>query len=600
MRRLIATLLFAPLAACRTAAPAPQGTHASSGSEPVRLTLVGTNDLHGWVKPHEGKTPDGEAVEEGGLVAFAGYVANLRADNPDGVVLLDAGDLFQGTLVSNLTEGHVVIDLYNRLGYRAAAIGNHEFDYGPVGPVSVAAQPGLDPFGALKERLKQAHFPMLGVNLYDAGTGARPAWLPNDGTALFEVKGVKVGVLGLTTPTTPETTNPVNVSTLRFGSLVPEAEAAAQKLRLEGAQVVVAVVHAGGRCQSIADPHDLSTCDRQDGEIFDLLDALPEGTLDAVIAGHTHATIGQFVHGTPIIETPGMGRAFGTIELSVDPDHHRVLPEKTRIHADIPICLREDARTHRCDPQAWAGRDHVQLEPARFLGRPVAPDADLGRALANALAKVDAEQRRTLGVPVPQALTRNYQAESALGDVLADSLRTLDHADVALLNPGGLRAELPSGDLTFGAIYEVLPFDNTIATLNVTGEQLKRLLTAAYNGHKGVFQESGLEIQLGACPGQGRLKAATLADGAPIQPEAHYRVVMPDFLARGGDGLGPVVTSLPAESIDLGMARPLGFRDALVAWWVAQHASLRAPTPGRVRFVPSGARCESQAPEKIR
>jgi 5'-nucleotidase len=440
-------------------------------------------------------------------------------------------------------------------------------------------------------RLKQAHFPMLGANLYDAHTGARPTWLPDDGTTLFTVKGVKVGVLGLTTPSTPETTNPVNVSTLRFGSLIPEAQAAAQRLRQAGAQVVIAMSHAGGRCRSLADPHDLSSCDRKDGEIFDLLQGLPPGTLDAVVAGHTHATIGQFVNGTPVIETPGMGRAFGTIELFVDPVNHHLLTDLTRIHSSIPICPVEDARTHRCDPFAWKGQSKVTLQPATFLGKPVVVDEAIRQSLAPALEKVAQEQARKLGIPVPEPLPRNYQAESALGDVLADALRAMVHADVSLLNPGGLRAELPAGELTFGGMYEVIPFDNTVATLTVTGAQLERLIAAAYNGHKGVFQQSGLHVELAPCPGPGRLKKATLESGAPIDPAAHYRVVLPDFLARGGDGLGAVVASLPASSVDLGMSRPLGFRDALVGYWQSTHATLRAPKRGRVRFVPQGATC---------
>jgi 5'-nucleotidase len=140
-------------------------------------------------------------------------------------------------------------------------------------------------------------------------------------------------------------------------------------------------------------------------------------------------------------------------------------------------------------------------------------------------------------------------------------------------------------------MYEVIPFDNTVAVLTVTGAQLQRLIAAAYNGHKGVFQQSGLRVDLAPCPGPGRLKGAKLESGAPIDPAARYRVVVPDFLARGGDGLGAVVASLPASSVDLGMSRPLGFRDALVAYWQSKHASLVAPRPGRVRFVPPGATC---------
>src|SRR5258707_8914192 len=152
---------------------------------PIRLTIVGTNDLHGWI---------------GGLPTFAGYLSILRADNPGGTLLLDAGDLFQGTLAANLTEGAVVIDAYNYLGYQATAIGNHEFDYGPEGPASVALQPGDDPVGALKARLRQAKFSMLAVNLYDWETRDPAGWLYHNGSLLFERKRVKVRLLGLLSP----------------------------------------------------------------------------------------------------------------------------------------------------------------------------------------------------------------------------------------------------------------------------------------------------------------------------------------------------------------------------------------------------------------
>ena len=256
MRRLIlvtATIALAALSGCAlkkvegkgTGGPAGDGS--SSPAEPIRLTLACTNDAHGWVYPLRTKLQDGTMVEQGGLATFASYLSILRADNPGGVLLLDSGDLFQGTMASNLTEGAVVLDAYNHLGYGAAALGNHEFDYGPVGPVSVASQPSLDPFGALKQRLAQARFPLLAANIYDSSTGERPPWLGNDGTALIEVKGIKVGIVGLLTPSTPYVTNPVNIGTLRFGSLVPEALGAVRRLRAKGAEIVVGLAHAGGK-----------------------------------------------------------------------------------------------------------------------------------------------------------------------------------------------------------------------------------------------------------------------------------------------------------------------------------------------------------------
>src|SRR5512140_3171791 len=208
---LIATLAFScagvaarPVAAARPAAPAP-----------IHLTLVGTNDLHGWIFPQEFKLADGTPASEGGMATLAGYVEVLRRQHPGGALLLDGGALFQGTLPSNLTEGAVVIDGMNHLGYAAAALGNHDFDFGPVGPVSVALKPDEDPVGALKARIAQAKFPILAANVFEAKTGQRPAWLGNDGTMLLTVNGVKVGLLGVITPTTSSVTNPVNVASLR-------------------------------------------------------------------------------------------------------------------------------------------------------------------------------------------------------------------------------------------------------------------------------------------------------------------------------------------------------------------------------------------------
>jgi 5'-nucleotidase len=592
---LFAASLF--LAACRTpgaaSGPAPAEGPPLTTTEPVRITLIGTNDWHGWIYPQKTKLPSGEEMEEGGASTFAAYLALVRADNPGGTLLLDAGDLFQGTLASNLTEGAVVVDVFNVLGYQAVAIGNHEFDYGPVGPVSVATEPGQDPFGALRERMKQAHFPMLAVNIYDAKTGERPAWLGNDGTTILEVKGIRVGVLGLITPSTPFTTNPVNVRSLRFGSLAPEALAAAKRLRERGADVVVAVVHGGGRCQSLQDPHDLSTCDVHNGEIFDMLNELPEGTLDAVIAGHTHAQLGHFVHGMPVIETPGQGRAFGLIELSVDPKSRKVMANKTAIKPMIPVCVMADAATGQCDGKRFKDLKQVKLQPVTFMGHPIVRDESVDKLIAPALAQVDADQHRKLGIKVSAPLARNYEGESSLGDILADTLREMEGADVALLNPGGLRADVPPGDLTYGDVYDVLPFDNTVASVTLTGDELKRLLSVAYAGRKGVFQVSGIKIELGKCPSSGRFKTGQFTDGKQIVSDKNYKLAVPDFLARGGDGLGPVMSSLPQTRIDLGTTRDLNFRDAMVAFLQKKTKTLSPPKSGRIGFVDDGVVCEA-------
>jgi 5'-nucleotidase len=158
------------------------------------------------------------------------------------------------------------------------------------------------------------------------------------------------------------------------------------------------------------------------------------------------------------------------------------------------------------------------------------------------------------------------------------------------MNPGGLRADLDAGPLTFGDVYEVLPFDNTVAIVTMSGDELKRLLQLAYR-KGGVFQVSGLKISLARCPGPGRFRGATLANGKPLDPAKLYRVAMPDFLARGGDGLAPALDPLPPGRVDLGQTRSGTLRDELIAYWQRRKAPLTAPNLGRITYVDNGAPC---------
>ncbi|MCP3140465.1 bifunctional metallophosphatase/5'-nucleotidase [Pyxidicoccus xibeiensis] len=585
LSRPVLLALAALAASCASTSQPPTVAAASVPAEPVRLTLVGLNDFHGQVEPHRTRLSDGQVVEEGGAATLAAYVALLRADNPGGVLLLDGGDLFQGTLPSNLTEGAVVIDVYNHLGFTAAAIGNHEFDYGPVGPGAMASRPGEDPLGALKARIRQARFPLLSANLREAATGERPAWTGNDGTHLVTVKGVKVGLLGLTTEDTPNVTNPANVASLRFLPLAPTAVESARSLRARGAEVVVVVAHAGGRCPDLKNPRDTSSCERGDAEIIAMLEALPPGTVDAVVAGHTHQPMGHFIAGVPVIETSGQSRSLGVVELFVDPASRRVVPERTRIQAAIPLCEKVDAARGGCDGRRLREQPDVKLVPATFLGAPVVPDAEVARLLSPALQVAAEAQGRPLGISAATALTRGFTAEGALGNLVADALREAAGADVGVMNPGGVRADLPAGPLSFGQVYEVLPFDNTVAVLQLTGAELRRLLELAHDSDRGtVFAVSGVEVTLARCPGPRRLQDVTLEGGRPLEPGRMYRVAVPDFLARGGDGLGPVTGALPPERADLTPARGMDLRLALVAYGKARSNTLTAPPPGRVRY----------------
>src|SRR5262245_60031142 len=157
---------------------------------PLTLSVVATNDVHGGLLPRDGR---------GGVETLSGYVTNLRAARKadGGVLLVDAGDMFQGTVESNLGEGAPVVAVYNALGYAAAAIGNHEFDFGVVGPGVAPAGSSADVRGALKARAAEARFPFLAANLIDTARGRPVDWPNVRPSTIVDVAGVRVGVVGV-------------------------------------------------------------------------------------------------------------------------------------------------------------------------------------------------------------------------------------------------------------------------------------------------------------------------------------------------------------------------------------------------------------------
>jgi 5'-nucleotidase len=248
-----------------------------------------------------------------------------------------------------------------------------------------------------------------------------------------------------------------------------------------------------------------------------------------------------------------------------------------------------DATRNTCDARALRDAKDMRLVPATFMGKPVTPDANVAALVAPAEARVEVEQRRPVGVETRARMPQVYEAESALGNLIADAMREAAHADVAVMNAGGIRADLPQGPLTFGKLYEVMPFDNTLAVMELSADQLRRFLSLAYGGRKGVFAVSGLEVTLGACPGPERFQGVTLPGGRPLKAKGTYRVAVPDFLLRGGDGVGVLTSTLPQDRISLLQGQDL--REVLVAYGRAHGDALQPPALGRVHLKKAAGPC---------
>ena len=501
--------------------PAPP---ASPAADAVVLSVVGTNDLHGRVHA---------------LPVFGGYLDTLRAARADdgAVILLDGGDMFQGTLESNLAEGAPVVAAYQALGYDAVTIGNHEFDYGPEGPASVPQEQGDDPRGALRARARGASFPFLTANLLQE-SGERVAWENAPPSVLLERAGVAVGVIGVTTEETLRTTIAANVADLRMAPLAERIAREAEALRGRGAQVILVAAHAGGECEAFDDPDDLSSCDPS-AEIFAVARALPAGAVDVIVGGHTHEGVAHVVNGIAIIESYAYGRAFGRVDLVVAPDGGVL---ERRVHAPRELCATGEPSAGDC-------------VPGDYEGRAVTPDPEGAELVAPAIEAARGARERPLGVTLTAPFTQTRYAENPLGNLFTDLMRVAHpEADVALTNGGGLRADLPSGPLTYGALYLAFPFDNRFATLEVTGAQLAAIVRENLEDDGSFFSLSGVRA-VARCEGGALEVTLTREDGAPIAPDARLVLVTTDYVATGGDGFEAAdVTVHEARTVRDGMS----------------------------------------------
>jgi 2',3'-cyclic-nucleotide 2'-phosphodiesterase (5'-nucleotidase family) len=478
------------------------------------LRIIATNDFHGSFEPR----PDSAGVRRGGAAYVASVIARARAECARAAscasVLLDGGDMFQGTAPSNRTYGSTVVDLYNALGYAAAALGNHEWDWGR---------------DSLRARMRQAKYPVLGANVRYAD-GRDVDWIPDD--TLLRVGSLAVGVIGVSTVETPRTTMAVNVADLRFVDPVPVVNARARALRARGADAVIVVAHAGAFCDRAE-----AAAPGCNGEIIELARGITE-RVDAIVSGHTHSLVNTRVNGIPIVQARSNGRAVGVI--------------------DIPL-----------------GGGEANVAVRDVLPDSESPDAAVEAQVNRVVAAVAAEMSRPVA-QIAEPLRRSGR-QYALGNLVADAQRAAGKADVAVMNNGGIRADLQAGQATYGNLFEIQPFGNTLYRLTVRGRDLRAYLERLVGRDDLNAHVSGVSVvYLPAKPPGSRISTVTMADGKPLRDDATYTLVLSNFLLGGGDGLGVAGGAIRTE--------PLGIVDidALVSYVRAQRQPVRAPFEARL------------------
>lgn len=450
-----------------------------AASSDVTIDIVSMNDFHGALEESAKKDNNGNVIAMQGADIMAGKYDAIKANNPAGTILVSAGDMSQGTPISNVLYGKPVMEMMNTMGTQLMAIGNHEFDW------------GID---KLNEMKSEANFPFLSCNIYDKTTGKRASFATP--YTIIPNQGVNIAFIGVTTPETAITTMPSITSNLEFRDPATEVNSLISEVKGKGADLIVVVGHIGATQAS-----DGSIT----GEAANLANKLSSSDVCAIISGHTHTQVAGTVNNIPIVQGYYNGRGLG---------HVTIVYNTTTKKVESSTPKYEDAyKTYSTITKDTAVANIVAAAKTE-----VGPKFDvvLGTAAAN--------------------MINDSNNESAVGDWVTDSMTKAVGAQFGFETAGDLRCDIQKGNVTVGDIYTLLPWDNFVYTMKLTGAQIKNILENGATLKMGMVQVSGLKFKYDSSKPEGsRVFDITDASGKAVDMTKSYTVAVNDYLATGGD-----------------------------------------------------------------
>ena len=567
----------------------------SSSKAPVTVSIIGMNDFHGNLAAPSGSVtvsdpanPAGTRVSAGGAAFLATLVSDLKAQNPNTLVVA-AGDMVGGTpLVSALFHDEPTIDALNAIGLDVSSVGNHEFDKGAAELLRLQ-NGGCFPRSSDNSRgivgvdtcmtngqFAGAKFQYLAANVIDTSTN-RTLFEPY---TIRTVGGQKIAFIGLTLKNTPSVVTPAGVAGLQFTDEVETINRLVPELVTQGAAAIVVLVHQGGF--TTASKVNDKTCPGLSGDIISLTDRL-DARIDAVISGHTHAEYNcTRPDGKILTQTGFYGRMVTKLDLVINPDTNRVTSKSANNIVTVNNVVLKDAQ-----------------------GAAIALPAGMTALAANPTVAALVQRFTSLTAPITSQVignvattvdrTQNSAGESKLGDIIADIYLNgsigpaygSKPAVIALSNPGGIRNNITNTTVTYDDLFSVMPFGNNLVTLDLTGQQILRLLEQQWEAPQPV---AGRIMQVsngfsytwdgstptGAAAGTGArvVPGSIKLNGTPISMTATYRVTVNNFMATGGDNFTVLIKGTNSQAGDLDI-------DAGVAYFRKLGT---VPTPGQNRI----------------
>jgi 2',3'-cyclic-nucleotide 2'-phosphodiesterase (5'-nucleotidase family) len=506
--------------------------YAHPQSKQNTLVIFHTSDMHGYILPHKAR---GFNKPRGTMIGGFATLARVVRQETHPYVLLDSGDFFQGAPEGTLSKGSSVVHLMNQLAYDASVIGNHEYDFGEKNLIALE---------------KQAHFPLLAANIQQKSNGVpvkyARAW------ALIQKGQWKIGVVGLSTRFTSTATLPTHVEHLRFIEEVAAARPHVDALRAAGADIVIALTHCGvgpsvarKRVQSKEyqpTPEDLAYPG-------DLLIA-KTGGFDLVLGGHAHAAFSepwQTPNGVPVVQSGEHLEHVSRLEISKDPSGKLSITGKL-----LPLWVDQ------------YGQDEEMQKEVEKVTKVVKKQMQV------VIAKAEEDLLRFVDPP---------HLDGPLPNLFCDEMARVAKSDIALHNSFGLRADLVKGDVTVGHLYKIMPFENTLAVMTLSGTDLIELLAHNFKGGVSRLQVSHhLQVQVVQPSMPANTTIKVLYQGKEIMPQQIFKVAMNSYMASGGSCC-QALKALPHD--DTGISLRVLFMDL-----IKKLGQVKAPKTGRIILAP--------------
>ncbi|SEO19248.1 bifunctional UDP-sugar hydrolase/5'-nucleotidase [Paenibacillus sp. OV219] len=492
MKLLRAAVTASLLLGLLSSSYAPSPVHARVTPPPpptghVKVQLLGINDFHGQL---DFRAIAGDTVV-GGAAYLAAYLKRYKMTNPDNTLLIHNGDAVGASSpISSLERDKPTLDFLNMLGFKVGTLGNHEFDQG-VPAMMAQLNGGMDP---INPDITHSHtnIDYVNANVIEKATG-KTIIAPY---VVEQVGGEKIGFIGVVTMLTPSKVSPSALEPVHMVEQATVVNKAVVALKAQGVKAIVVLAHdpASQSGKSIT------------GEAADLANAVDD-EVDIIFAGDNHVKVNGYVDNKLIFEAYSYGIAFADVDLEIDPATHDIVKKEATIVDVKQVNIKPDTEV--------AAFVQAALDRHPELSQPVGT-ADQVYSNINA-----------------------HTEEIALGSLIADAMKDSMHADFAFMNPGGIRADLPRGNVLYSDLYRIQPFGNQLVKLTLTGAQIRTLLQQQWGDTPNkikTLQISGLKYTADfSKPITKRVISLTKEDGITISDSEEYSAVVNNFMASGGD-----------------------------------------------------------------